>query len=140
MNAVPFEAMDLRRLPRRIGDLVDAMGWTPTLRLLGCFGGSSVYVPKKAASGSRLHAVLGDDALAKLAAVYPGETVELPKIDHVQRQMRDLQIVSDLRRGCSSGALAEKYGLTRRQITNIKRTYADYPGIPASTPFVAASR
>ena len=47
--------------------------------------------------------------------------LEIPKADHFLRQVRNLQIQRESADGLSRSLLADRYGLSLRQIGNIRR-------------------
>ncbi|MNJ02439.1 hypothetical protein D3C73_1623960 [compost metagenome] len=47
--------------------------------------------------------------------------LEIPKVDHFLRQLRNQQIQQESAEGLSRSMLANKYGLSLRQIGNIRR-------------------
>jgi Mor family transcriptional regulator len=47
--------------------------------------------------------------------------LEIPKADHFERQVRNLQIQRASADGLSRSLLADRYGLSLRQIGNIRR-------------------
>ena len=50
--------------------------------------------------------------------------LEIPKCDHFNRQLRNQQIQEESSNGLSRSVLANKYGLSLRQIGNIRRQEA----------------
>ena len=61
-------------------------------------------------------------AVAALIERFAGMALEIPKADHFLRQWRNQQIHHETRNGTSRSVLAHKYGLSQRQIGNIRRT------------------
>ena len=110
-------------LPETTQNLVELIGFAQTHRLLAEHGGTKRYVPKEGAPKSSGWAVLSDEAFRKLCGVYAGETIELPKADSVRRLKRDAEIMLLTMRGVSRTQLVKLYGLTQRQIGNIRRRY-----------------
>ncbi|HHJ14839.1 MAG TPA: hypothetical protein ENJ79_10815 [Gammaproteobacteria bacterium] len=119
----------LQHLPSTAKDLVRLIGFDETHRLLDRHGGTKRYIPKNSRTKPSIWSAISDEAFRKLCAEYSGETLELPKPDSFLRIQRDLEIMHLTMRGVSRTQLVERYGLTRRQIGNIRRRYraADQP-------------
>ncbi|MEM7251283.1 MAG: Mor transcription activator family protein [Pseudomonadota bacterium] len=119
-----LELFDLRRLPASVRELVELLGVPETVKLLRTFGGANLYVPKRVSQRMRLLSSVSREAAEQLCAVFGGEVIELPKADHFTRQLRDREIVRHSAAGASRAELAAKFGLSRRQIGNIRRSYS----------------
>lgn len=65
--------------------------------------------------------MLPPEALDALIKRFAGVALEIPKADHFMRQLRNLQIQKESASGLSRSLLADKYGLSLRQIGNIRR-------------------
>ncbi|GEM_PF-3576947 len=113
----------LHHLPSTAKDLVRLIGFNETHRLLDRHGGTKRYIPKNSRTKSSIWSAITDEAFRKLCAEYSGETLELPKPDSFRRIQRDLEIMHLTMRGVSRTQLVERYGITRRQIGNIRRRY-----------------
>lgn len=61
------------------------------------------------------------DALGALIKRFAGLALEIPKADHFCRQIRNQHIQQETCEGLSRSVLADKYGLSLRQIGNIRR-------------------
>lgn len=111
----------LRGLPPITRGVVKALGIAGAGKFLVAHGGKGTYIPKhKSASLG-----LTDDELVRLRItlvnhIDADNKVELPKVDRLFRQARNLQIRRD-RENASLPEMASCYSLTRRQITNIVR-------------------
>lgn len=113
------DALAALDLPPRVRDLCDAIGPAALLRLAREYGGGRVYVPARIEREHPLAKALGDlDAARKLAAYCNGETLAVPKLDCLERALRDAAIRAAWPHS-SVRDLAWRFGLTERQIYRI---------------------
>lgn len=120
MEMPDLTAVDVSQLPHSLQSLIECIGLENAYRLTCAYGGRPKYIPKHR-DRTRLADVLPADALDALIKRYAGIALEIPKCDHFQRQLRNLQIQKDSASGLSRSLLADKYGLSLRQIGNIRR-------------------
>ena len=124
--------IDPDQLPPQARRLVRIIGLPGTMRLLRAFGGTRITVPHTAQGAVTLRAVLTDAELAALAgSAWAGERLELPTLDKFARQVRDAHIRADLQR-LPLDAVARQWGLTRKQVKNIRNARATPQ--PAAAP------
>lgn len=121
----PLPMLDPQRLPQCTRLLVELIGLKTTLKLLARHGGKSFYIPKHLHDDSPLLDCIGFNQAQKLSQYYGGETLDLPKVDTIKRQFRDMAIAKASACGVSRSELVARYGLSRRQIGNIRRKYRD---------------
>lgn len=110
-------------LPGTVQELVRLLGFDETQLLLEEYGGARRYVPKKANRRPLSWSKVSEASFKALCASFAGETLELPKFDSLQRAERDLEIILLTMNGVSRNQLVERYGLTYRQIGNIRKRY-----------------
>ncbi|MEE3916534.1 transcriptional regulator [Pseudomonas viridiflava] len=120
MELKDLQLVDIRQLPHSLQVLVSCVGLESAYRLTCEYGGRPKYIPKYAQRTS-LSLILPPDALDALIENYAGTVLEIPKADHFCRQIRNQHIQMESGGGISRSVLAEKYGLSLRQIANIKR-------------------
>lgn len=120
MEMPDLTAVDVTQLPHSLQSLIECIGLENAYRLTCAYGGRPKYIPKHR-DRTRLADVLPADALDALIKRYAGIALEIPKADHFQRQLRNLQIQKESANGLSRSLLADKYGLSLRQIGNIRR-------------------
>ena len=120
MNIEDLKRIDVTHLPKSLQALVDCLGVEQAYRLTRLFGGRPKYIPKHA-ERTKLAKSLPAKSLRALINRFAGASLEIPKADHFARQLRNQQIHEDSLRGCSRTSLASKYGLSLRQIGNIRR-------------------
>ncbi|MDO7902565.1 Mor transcription activator family protein [Pseudomonas sp. K1(2024)] len=120
MEMPDLTAVDVAQLPHSLQSLIECIGLENAYRLTCAYGGRPKYIPKHR-DRTRLADVLPADALDALIKRYAGIALEIPKADHFQRQLRNLQIQKESANGLSRSLLADKYGLSLRQIGNIRR-------------------
>ena len=120
MEPKDLEHIDVRQLPHSLQVLVACIGMENAFRLTCVYGGRPKYVPKHAQRTS-LALILSPEALRALINDFAGISLEIPKSDHFFRQIRNQNIQMGISDGISRSVLAEKYGLSLRQIANIRR-------------------
>lgn len=110
-------------LPHSVQVLIRLLGTKATMRVLQRFGGRSIYIPKKIKESSSLLAELTLSELEQMVQYYGGETIDLPQAGSLERHWRNLDIAAASAAGASRADLVAKYGLSQRQIGNIRRRY-----------------
>lgn len=115
-------SLDTSKLPERLNELINLIGLPETLKLLESKGGSACYIPKSVKPHCPLLKIISFESIAKLSAEYCGESIDLPKADHINRQIRDREIIRKSILGASRNELVNQYNLSRRQIGNIRRS------------------
>ncbi|MBC7213361.1 MAG: transcriptional regulator, partial [Pseudomonas sp.] len=120
MEQPDLSNIDITQLPQSLQALIECVGLDSAYRLTCVFGGRPKYIPKHR-DRSKLADVLPAEALDALIERYAGLALEIPKPDHFQRQLRNQQIQKESASGLSRSLLANKYGLSLRQIGNIRR-------------------
>jgi hypothetical protein len=121
MDVTDLKQIDITLLPTSLQALVECIGIEHAWRLTCEYGGRPKYIPKHAQRTS-LSKLLPPLALAELIKRYAGTALEIPKPDHFERQVRNLLIQQESQDGCSRSVLANRYGLSMRQIGNIRRS------------------
>lgn len=120
MDVNDLKQIDISLLPTSLQTLIECIGLDCAYRMTRRYGGRPKYIPKHARRTS-LAQVLPADALDALIQRYAGTALEIPKADHFERQLRNLLIRKATEEGCSRSTLADRFGLSLRQIGNIRR-------------------
>lgn len=120
MQLPDLSQIDISQLPHSLQALIDCIGIDNAYQLTCAFGGRPKYIPKHR-ERTKLADVLPTEALDALIKRYAGVALEIPKADHFMRQLRNQQIQKESANGLSRSLLANKYGLSLRQIGNIRR-------------------
>ncbi|GLH32082.1 MULTISPECIES: transcriptional regulator [Pseudomonas] len=120
MELPDLTAIDISLLPHSLQSLIECIGIENAYQLTCAFGGRPKYIPKHR-ERTKLADVLPGEALDALIKRFAGVALEIPKPDHFLRQLRNLQIQKESAEGLSRSLLADKYGLSLRQIGNIRR-------------------
>lgn len=120
MELQDLTAIDISQLPHSLQSLIVCIGIENAYQLTCAFGGRPKYIPKHR-ERTKLADVLPGEALDALIKRFAGVALEIPKPDHFLRQLRNLQIQKESAEGLSRSLLADKYGLSLRQIGNIRR-------------------
>ncbi|MDN7142773.1 transcriptional regulator [Pseudomonas sp. JQ170] len=126
MELQDLERIDVHQLPHSLQMLVQCLGIEHAYNLTCAYGGRPKYIPKHR-ERTALAEVLPPEALDALIKHYAGMALEIPKVDHFLRQLRNQQIQRESADGLSRSMLANKYGLSLRQIGNIRRQEACAP-------------
>lgn len=117
--------INVRNLPFLLQELVDLIGCHGAYQLTYHYGGQMKYIAKSP-DRSAIRSILPGDKLRLLCARYGGETLEIPKVDHFCKQIRNLLIIRELARGKSRAQVAREFNLGVRQVGNIKKEYQQY--------------
>ncbi|MNG79132.1 Mor transcription activator family protein [compost metagenome] len=120
MNLPDLSCIDITQLPHSLQALIECIGLENAYQLTAAYGGRPKYIPKHR-ERTKLAEVLPAEALDALIKRFAGVALEIPKADHFLRQLRNLQIQKESADGLSRSLLADKYGLSLRQIGNIRR-------------------
>lgn len=120
MELPDLTCIDITQLPQSLQALIECVGIENAYAMTCAFGGRPKYIPKHRAR-TKLADVLPPEALDALIKRFAGVALEIPKPDHFLRRLRNLQIQKDSADGLSRSLLAHKYGLSLRQIGNIRR-------------------
>ncbi|WP_236235809.1 transcriptional regulator [Pseudomonas faucium] len=120
MEFPDLSAIDISQLPHSLQALIECIGIENAYQLTCAYGGRPKYIPKHR-ERSKLSELLPGEALDALIKRFAGVALEIPKADHFVRQLRNLQIQKESADGLSRSLLADKYGLSLRQIGNIRR-------------------
>lgn len=123
MELCDLNKIDIEQLPQSLQMLIECIGLEHAYRLTTIYGGRPKYIPKHR-ERTTLAEILPTEALDALNKRYAGMALEIPKADHFNRQLRNQQIQQESSNGQSRSVLADKYGLSLRQIGNIRRQEA----------------
>lgn len=111
--------IDITQLPQSLQALIECIGLDSAYRLTRAFGGRPKYIPKHR-QRTKLADVLPPEALDALIQRYAGLALRSPS-----PITSNASCVTSRSRGSASGLsrslLADKYGLSLRQIGNIRR-------------------
>lgn len=120
METPDLSHIDVSQLPQSLQALIECIGIENAYQLTCAFGGRPKYIPKHR-DRTKLADVLPAEALDALIKRFAGVALEIPKADYFVRQLRNQQIQKESASGFSRSLLANKYGLSLRQIGNIRR-------------------
>jgi hypothetical protein len=116
-----FENIDPDLLPSRVADLVRVVGLPVALKIVEKWGGTRIWIPKKAAESHWLCEAVGMDAFTKLCAAYGYSWLEIDRCRAAIRATVETRIVREHDQGASSHELALRYGYTQRGIRKLRR-------------------
>ncbi len=112
--------VDTSKLPLFLQELISLLGEKDAYTFVATYGGQTKYIPRDP-NRSHLRHLLSVEGLKRLSQVMGGIEVEVPMLVHFERQRRNHQIMAALQRGQSRNQVAQQYGLSVRQIANIRR-------------------
>jgi DNA-binding NarL/FixJ family response regulator len=115
-----MDLVNIDKLPAMMRELIDLVGYREMLILISLYGGQDIYIPKHP-SRSKLAQVLSEHALNQLSYYYGGTYLSLPTQLQIDLQCRNFKILQLLRKGAARATIAKEFGLTTRQVSNIKR-------------------
>lgn len=122
INAADINA---QLLPRMLRELAECIGLEATLKLAQAYPGVSVYVPSNPEPNHALVAVIGYEALRKLAAAYGQEHLRLPKVDAATRQIKHAMVRELRKQNMSNRAIALRTGYTQRRVEQLNSEAPD---------------
>ena len=115
----------IQSLPRSHRDLIELLKWDDALTLLGAHGGTKIYISRDPSNaGDWANYVSALSVMALCEAFGPGN-LELPKVDKLNRLIRDQEIISKFSDGKSINALSREYRISYRMISNILHGHPD---------------
>jgi len=119
--ALSLDALDVSRLPQQVRMLIGHIGLDQTHALLSACGGRPLYIPNDPDRAGVLSRLLDRASVAALCAAEGGHALDLPKVDKLARQVRDIRIRAASAAGLPHTEIARVYRLTRRQVARIVR-------------------
>lgn len=125
LSAAQLANIDTRRLPPQLRRLTDILGMTETWQFVRLHGGLQVDIPKHITPA--LVQRFGAHVAELLVKHFAQMRLDIPKSDKLMLQVRNAEIVRQLD-DASYGEVAQRFGLTRRQIININQ--ANAPATP----------
>lgn len=105
--------------PRGLIEIAEAIGPELALLLAAHVGGISHYVPKEPQNSHKLARIIGLPALVKLAAIYGGVWLEIPK--YAAAKTKRVKIRQLLKDGTSFRDAALRSDATVRYVTMVSR-------------------
>lgn len=114
-----LDNIDTSIMPKQIQELIELLGINEAYKFICQFGGQVKYIAKSPQRTS-LKTLVKEENLAVLCAHLGGITLEVPKREHFDRQIRNYQIKQASKNGASRSELALKFNLSIRHIGNIK--------------------
>jgi len=106
-------------LPHSLQEIAEIIGNGLAVRLSADFGGTEIYIPKKAEADHPLVQAIGHDAAGKLAAWAGGSRLEIPRAVGFHGGRRQAQIKADVEAGLSKKQAARKHLVTTRWVRKI---------------------
>lgn len=109
-------------LPPFAQELVDLIGFEPTMALVRAFGGIPLSIPKRVSGGANYEAIaelVGQEAADKLVARYGGDRVKMPRCHRLLVVERWRRIIADAERGDTLNQIALRYRITERAVSMI---------------------
>ena len=117
---VPYADIEHHKLPSLMQELIEIIGYNDMYTLVSTYGGYDTYIPKNP-TRSKLRHLLPQDSLNSLSYAYGGTYLTLPTSRQIDLQGRNQQILQALESGETRSAVAKRFGLGIRQVSNIKK-------------------
>lgn len=95
-----------------VGEISDAA----IKQLVAVFGGRRIYVPYSLNPNHAIAKAIGIAQARRLSETYGGSPIFIPKTHCVIRRMRNLDILSAIINGEPISAIAQRYGMTARNV------------------------
>lgn len=111
--------IDTSTMPKQVQELIELLGMEDAYDFICQFGGQVKYIAK-CPERTTLKETMKLSNLEALCANFGGVTLEVPKREHFDRQIRNWRIKQASEAGASRSSLAMKYNLSIRHIGNIK--------------------
>ncbi len=115
-----LEQISCQELPSMLQDIVHLIGMENTYRLLSQYGGQIKYVTKHP-SKCIFRSCVAEQELTCFCHELGGLTIEVPKLDHLEKRVRKIRIDQGLQRGVSVSEVARRYQLCVRHVRNTKK-------------------
>ena len=101
-------------------DLVELIGYQPTIELLRAWGGRRLKVPATMHQDHALVFIVGWDASQKLAEAYGGaDALDIPAERNFLIDLRNAALLEAFHSGRTITWLSRKFGLSRRQVNSV---------------------
>lgn len=108
-------------LPKSLHHLMTVISLKSLLILIKSQGGTRPPIPSIASAEHWLADLIGMDDFKKLAELYGGDTLDVPRCVKLRTLARDVEILHDSRARMSLKQLALKYEMTERGISKALR-------------------
>lgn len=114
--------VDVWALPKRTILLMELAGIGETYAFLKQYGLGRAFVPESLDKAQLIKERYGDKIAAALVDLWPGQYIDIPKVDKITMQWRNQELYNDVRvknmRICEA---SKKYLLTRQHCMKILR-------------------
>jgi len=112
--------IDLRALPYRVRLIAELAGIENTYRFLSEHGAKSIRIKKAYTPGCTLEKRFGVEVAKALFELWPNQCIDIPKVDKMTLQIRDIKIMQELKEGVGVAEVRARYNLTRQRIYQLK--------------------
>jgi hypothetical protein len=116
---IPLADLPEYLLPPLIREIKDFIGPDCAYRLLKAYGGAHVRVPKRIPEHHALVELLGAEQAAKMAELYGGEILAVPRAYHAVQAWRNARIRADRDSGKPIRDIALEWQMTERRVYDI---------------------
>lgn len=110
-----------------IEELVNLIGYTSTIDLLGVYGGKVVVMSRSIGPDHPMSLTIGHARAQVLANHFAGEAVNMPSERSGLYEKRNAAIRDMVADGLSKSSVATKFGLSRKMVDKICERYAEHP-------------
>lgn len=119
-----LKELPLSGMPFLLTHMLSTLGVTAVYEILNAYGGRVKYIAKHP-ERCFLIQYAPIDHVAAFCLVFGGESIEIPKVDHLERRLRNKKILVELHDGGSVSDIAHRYCLSMRQVRNIRNNHGD---------------
>jgi len=123
MTEVPFELIDKDLLPHSLQKLSEVIGLRAALKLTALYPGVSLYIPAVPIPNHEIELAIGSKAFTTLVDCYQHDTLILPTLDSVHRQVKHHLLLELKRHGESNRSIALKINYTQRHVERLVSSY-----------------
>lgn len=117
-----------------LDDIAAVIGFSATLRLAACYGGSRVHVPVEVSEKNAIAKSIGVQAARKLATEWgdPNEALSVPTLRRVDMALRDARMLGLFREGADCDTVANATGFSTRRVQQLRKDFEADDLLPPS--------
>lgn len=120
LNLAPAQHAAVVALMPTLGhELVELIGFEPTITLLHAHGGKRMFIKAVESPDGRLAQCLGAELTAKMSGHFGRDHLELPTLDRVKKLLRDNALRAAFDAGASVNDLMDRFGLSQRHVRKL---------------------
>lgn len=108
-------------LPESMQELVSTIGLPATIKLIEKFPGLRPYIPdpRSIDADHVIAQTIGIDAATTLSELFGGDTLRLPKLDNIERQMKHRTLLALKEKDVSNSEIARQLNYSIRHVERL---------------------